>query len=90
MHLCISHLKKKLSELNFWFSSYDHFSDIICKTRSSGQNVIPFFGTFLKLCVDLVQVTLNLKLIFCIATRGSNLLLNSKFALQLYIVRLLN
>ena len=31
---------KKLSESDFWFSSYDHFSDIIYKTASSGQNVI--------------------------------------------------
>ena len=45
--------KKKLSELEFWFSSYDHFSDIICKTPSSGQNVISlFFNNFFEnLCL---------------------------------------
>ena len=36
-----------------WFSSYDHFRDIICKTPSGGQNVIfLFFDNFLKtLCL---------------------------------------
>ena len=50
MPLCILHLnKKKLSELDLWFSSYDHFSDIICKTPSSRQNVIClFFDNFFK------------------------------------------
>ena len=43
MPLCILHLKKKLSELDFWISSYDHFNDSNCKTPSSGQNVISFF-----------------------------------------------
>ena len=35
--------KEKLSELDFWFSSYGHFSGIICKTPSSGQNAISLF-----------------------------------------------
>ena len=52
MPLCILHLFKKLSKLDFCFSNYDHFSDIICKTPSSGQNVISlFFNIFLKICV---------------------------------------
>ena len=44
---------KKLRESDFWFSSYDHFSDIICKTPCSQQNVISlFFDDFLKnLCL---------------------------------------
>ena len=36
-------LKQKQSEVDFWFSSYCHFSDIIYKTPSSGQNVISLF-----------------------------------------------
>ena len=36
-------IKKKQSEVDFWFSSYCHFSDIIYKTPSSGQNVISLF-----------------------------------------------
>ena len=74
--------KKKLSQLDVWFSSYVHVSDIICKTPSSGQNGILFFNIFLKVCVYLGKETSFLKLRFCCsATRGSNLL----FILKLHI-----
>ena len=46
MPLCILHILKKktiLSELDFWFSSYGHFSDISRKTSTSGQNIISVF-----------------------------------------------
>ena len=53
MPLCILHLEKNISELDIWFSSYDHFSDIICKTPSSDQNVFSlFFNNYFKnLCL---------------------------------------
>ena len=44
---------KKLSELDFWFNSYDDFSDFICKTPFSGLNAISLFfdNFFLNLCL---------------------------------------
>ena len=47
-------LKKKLSQLEFWFSSYGHFSYIICKTSSGGQNIIfLFFNKIIKRIVSI-------------------------------------
>ena len=53
MPLCILHLEKNISELGIWFRSYDHFSDIICKTPSSDQNVFSLFKKifFFNLCL---------------------------------------
>ena len=76
--------RKKLSKLDFWFSSYDHFSDIICKTLSSGQNVFSLFlDNFFLICAYLVKETSILKLRFCCsATRRSNLLFISKLRID--------
>ena len=70
--------------MDLWFSSYDHFSDIICESPSSGQNVISLiFDDFLKICVYLVKETSILKLRFwCTATTGSNLLFISKLRID--------
>ena len=89
MPLCILHLEKKLSELDFWFSSYDHFSDITSKTPSSGHDIISlFFIKFFKNLRLFSERDFILKLRFCCsATRGSNLLSISKLRLDYSYIR---
>ena len=89
MPLCILHLLKKISELDFWFSSCDHFSDIICKTPFSGQNVISLsFNIFLKNLCLFSETDFNFEVRFgCSATRGSNLLFISKLRTDYSCIR---
>ena len=81
--------KKKLSELDFWFSSYDHFTGIICEAPSSGQTVIYLFfnNPFKNLCL-FSERDFNFEVeIFCSATRGSNWQFTSKLRTDYSYIR---